>query len=319
MELMNLLISYKASVTIIAAYELGVFNILLEDKKSTKDIALELNCDVKLLELLLLSLERLKVLESSNCLWNICKDYKNQIQLLNELGNVINYEEMLISNWNTPHNIYEQIKKGIGNRVFDKQGFDLNEQLIYFSAMNGKNLELLLSYIRRDCKINNNTRFLELGRSIGGMSSLINKKEINSLCDIYLDKDNEKIFNLMYGHLTQQKNINIYTDYRFEFNKKYDCIFIYNTIHYFSDARLQSTLKDLYHCLDKDSLIFIVDIFIDEDNIFNSGVVIDWLTHGGVYNIYIHEIISKVQNAGYKLLKKMSVNYLNSSILLLSK
>ena len=102
--------------------------------------------------------------------------------------------------------------------------------------------------------------------------------------------------------------------------QKFDFIFLYNTIHYFNEEVLRDRIRTLEGVLTEDGRIFIIDLFFQKGDAFLSNVLLDWLTHGGVYSLTKGELEEKWKMYGsLQLIQSEDIKEINSSILMMGR
>lgn len=65
----------------------------------------------------------------------------------------------------------------------------------------------------------------------------------------------------------------------------------------------------------KMALFCIADVFYSDNNAFQSTVLLDWITHGGVYNIYTQEVIDQLKSIGFTKVEQQSIDSISTDLL----
>jgi hypothetical protein len=318
MEFFHEIWAYKCSVALISAFEIGIFDALITKELTVKDLAKITQCNPVMLGMLLNILKCYGFLEETKEGFRIPSGYISQLQVMNGNNKILSHEKNLMNHWNIPERILTQLKGSGAKQDYIRDTFTIEEQKDYFNAMNERNLELLFVYIRREYPLTSETVMLEYGRSLGGMSLLCKNKYQNINCDICFDKEFEPVSIQLYGSLRNKKGIRIVSDEELMYNG-YDFIFLYNSIHYYSQQELIELLGRLYQLLRPGQILCISDIYVDEKDIFYAGVLLDWMTHGGIYQQSFQELQNLIEHTQFQIIKSVMLKQIHNKLLFLTK
>lgn len=310
--------SYKCSAALISAFEIGIFDALIIKELTVKELAMITQCNPVMLGMLLNILKCLGFLEETKDGFKIPSGYITQLQVMKRSNKILSHERNLMNHWNTPEQILTQLKGSREREDYIRDTFTIDEQKDYFFAMNESNLELLFVAIRREFPITNETVMLEYGRSLGGMSLLCKDKYQSINCDICYDKEFEPVAIQLYYSLRNKKGIRVVSDEKLIHNG-YDFIFLYNSIHYYNQQELIELLERLYQLLKPRQILCISDIYIDEKDSFYAGVLLDWMTHGGIYHQSFQELQSLIEHTQFQIKKTVILRQIHNKLLFLTK
>lgn len=301
---MDLLTQYKKSVALITAVELGLFKLLVDRPLTTSELAGKLSSNAEMLEIFLCYLEQIEILKKENDYWGISEFFQSYFISLDKYASILDHEKNLYQNWITPYSIIEAMKKGSGERCFDKQGWDLDQKKTYVGAMYGQNINILSFWLIRELSIMKNIKLLEFGRSPGVIAKALSQKFpgltgkiviCNEFYDICIENISSTLFKV--------SKIN-----EFDFVGKFDIICLLNTVHYFTRNQMIEFTRRLKLLMNDNAIIFIVDFFPKKVNPFLSGLLLDWITHGGIYNIQTTDIDNIIEEAGLKKIKQKFIS-----------
>lgn len=318
MEFFHEIWAYKRSAALISAFEIGIFDALIEQELTVEELSEITQCNPVMLGVLLNILKCFGVLEQIEDGFRISSGYISQLQILRRNNEVLSHEKNLINHWNIPERILTQLKGSRVKEDYIKDTFTIEEQKNYFSAMNERNLELVLVYIRREHYITDGAVMLEYGRSLGGMSLLCKNKYQNINCDICFEKEFEQASVQLYGSIRNMKGIRIVDDKELIHNG-YNFIFMYNSIHYYNQQELIKLLERFYQLLKPGQILCISDIYIDEKNDFCGGVLLDWLTHGGIYQQSFGELQNLIERTQFQMIKNVMLKQIHNRLVFLTK
>lgn len=290
MRILDYLNGYKSISAFFAAYEIGIFEILFEKEESLNRLAKKLDVDEYMCKLLLYKLKESNWIETRDEYWFLTSSFRDEYKNINNFKHQIKHELNIFNNLMSPNMIINSMKAGYGNRSFDKNGFTVEEQEIYNQAMYGKNVQIIALYLFRILRTIKSINAAEIGRSNGVILMQLEKLGV---------KFNESAV----------------LDSTFSVSSKYNVIFLFNTIHYWSELYFPKQIEQWEDNLTKDARIFIIDFFYEEGDEFISNVLVDWITHGGVYNITYNEINDMMQFKGYKNTNKTLIKKIHTSII----
>ncbi len=272
--LMDDLTAYKKSVGIIAAFKLNIFDIILKNNYIDEQICMQYGYNFEYCQLLLRFLTDNKYLNYINDRWQLSQELSSQKDNLVHLEAIIKHENNLVEKWLLPESIVSVIKGSTNHRTFDLQGFSNYERECYDEAVYGKCSKVLALSLYRILIKKSNIKFLEYGRRKG----------------LLLENVKKYCKNIVYSD---------YIDFNENINMKYDLITCVNTIHYYNEDILIEKFSELYRNLNDTGVLCITDMFYASENIFNSTLLLDWLTHGGIYNITVDSIVNILKRVGF--------------------
>lgn len=285
--MIDVIVSYKKSVAFFAAYKIGLFDYIKKHGCFGTEICDHYGWDKDVFRLFCLFLIDEGILIEQNNKYYPSKETERQIVATR---NICEHEINLYDRWITPEHIIDAIREGYGNRKFDKLGFSPKEKMAYDRTMYNSNLDLIAFDLLRRLKKSRlfGMDVLEYGKSCGKLSKTLKK---------YIDTLNITSLNL---------------DDELPLKKKYDLILIYNSIHY----RLEwSELYTLFlNSLRKNGVLCIVDIFYDNNSEFSTCILMDWITHGGIHNLYSDEVCKILNQVGFKNIQKRTINKITTQI-----
>ncbi len=310
--------AYKCSASLISAFELGIFDALLMKEMDVNELAKMTKSDPVMLGMLLNILTCYGYLKEEDGKFRVSSDYTAQLPSIKIKQRLLSHEKNLMNCWNIPERILKQLRSSGEKNDFIKDNFTLEEQKDYFLAMNEGVLELLFVFIRREYPVTNETAVLEYGRSLGGMSLLCKKKYPNISCDVCFEKEFQQIALALYGSLEKEKGIKRVREELLNHNK-YDFIFVYNSIHYYNPGELMELLGRLYCSLKPGKILCISDVYIEKEDSFCAGVLLDWMTHGGIYQQRFRELQELVEHTRFHILKTVVLNQIHNKLLFLTK
>ncbi|MDR0287985.1 MAG: hypothetical protein LBI03_09830 [Clostridiales bacterium] len=288
-QLLENLFSYKKTATLLAVYKLGLFRQIKEHGGMDKDICRQLGLNERYTELLCVYLKSEGYLSLIDGVFQLSKEFEGQ---LDTFENICEHENSLYHKWLSPEQLASSVS-ALEGRLFDKEGFSPEEKIAYDNAMYGSNVNLISFHIYRKIKCDGiyPIRCLEYGRSYGCIGQAL-KKHISEI----------KVDTISLGQTIGDQI-------------SYDVILIYNTIHYKTPEEWQITFCQMKRTLQKNGIICIADVFYREDNLFQSTVLLDWITHGGVYNIYDHEVAEQLKDSGFAKVEKQPIDAISTDLL----
>lgn len=271
-QLLEDLFAYKKTTALLAAFQLGLFRQIKEYGCLNQNICRRLGWNERYITLLCIYLTNEGYLIDAGEGWQIHKDFEKQLIPFEKIGE---HENILYHKWLSPEMIASSVQSETGGRLFDKEGFAQNDQLAYDNIMYGSNVNLIVFHLIRKIKngMTSPVRYLEYGRSNGRIGQVL-KKQIS---EIIVDSIS---FDQPLG------------------SKTYDVIIIYNTIHYNTREGWKTIFEQMKNLLNENGVLCIADVFYREGSVFRSTVLLDWITHGGVYNIYSQEVAEQLKGGG---------------------
>lgn len=267
--------AYKKSAALLAALQMGIFEYICEKGMINLSICKEKNWNPEYLYILLEALSAYGYLVSEKQKeWYIKEEFKNQFTLAEGYRNLINHECNIFGNYISPELIRECIQSDSGNRPYDKEHFSKKQQKDYDKAVYERSSIVIGYQLYRKIRQNKNCKILEIGRTNSIYSDFLKKKNNNLKLDFIYDIEHLK--------------------------DKYDVIVMTNTVHYYSDNKLVKILNHIYSHLSENGFLCIADMFIENDSCFNTTLYIDWLTHGGIHQIYLDNVLDEIEKLKYK-------------------
>ena len=232
--------------------------------------------------------------------------------MVDKLDEVIRHEKNIFRRWMYPERLIQSLKSDAENRDFDRSGFSAEEIALYNRTMYGSSLKMLALHICRRIRRYKNPVILEYGRSGGAVLQAL-KKTGYHFCG-----------SCMWDEAVSDRNAGK-GDIDFQILEKghgqrFDIIFLYNTIHYYNEELLRDRIRMLEAALCEGGRIFIVDLFFREGDVFLSNVLLDWLTHGGVYSLTKESLEEKWSTYGsLQLIHSDEIKEIHTSILSMGK
>lgn len=311
-ELLELVVGYKKSSAVIAAYETGIFECLRGKTISLQELGEKKGMDTTHLSVFLLYLSSMNLVAKEAGKWKLTGEMESVYEQLCALEGVIRHEKNIFQRWMYPERVIQSLNSGTGNRDFDRLGFSPEEIALYDRTMYGSSLKMLAVYIFRKIRQCKNPSILEYGRSGDALLKAI-KKTGYRFCGYYMEdkwisSQNARMGDGGFQRLEESDG------------QKFDFIFLYNTIHYFNEEVLRDRIRTLEGVLTEDGRIFIIDLFFQKGDAFLSNVLLDWLTHGGVYSLTKGELEEKWKMYGsLQLIQSEDIKEINSSILMIGR
>ena len=264
------LVAYKKSTAIMAAVQLGIFEMLLEYKCIDYEFCRQSGWNVECFKIFLEYLTDIGYLKHIEGGWILSESLEQQMKGYKDLKIIARHENNLFQKWLQPENIITSIKSGVGRRSFDIEGFSSQENEIYHSIIYGKSLKLFGLKLFRRLQLNKPVSLLEYGRSNGEFQECFRGK---------------------------YPNINFYqSDLDYKLNdEKYDVIVAVNSVHYVDNNQLYKTFERFYKSLNRGGILCISDFFYSKSSEFTSTLILDWITHGGIHNITVDIIVQLLQ------------------------
>lgn len=288
-QLLENLFAYKKTSALLAAFQLGLFQQIKEHGCFNQKICRRLEWNERYTALLCVYLTNEGYLIEEDDNWRLNKDFEKQLV---NFEKICEHENTLYHKWLSPEMITLSVQAQTDSRLFDQKGFTPEEQSAYDNVMYGNNVNLIAFHLMR--KIKNGmafpVRYLEFGRSEGRIGQVL-KKQISEIIADSISFDQPLR------------------------SESFDVIIIYNTIHYDTREEWKTIFNQMKNLLNKNGVLCIADVFYKEDNVFRSTVLLDWITHGGVYNIYSHEVVQQLQSIGFTKVEQQSIDSISIDLL----
>lgn len=288
-HLLENLFTYKKTTALLAAFQLGIFRRIKEYDCMNKDICRQLGWNERYVELLCVYLGNEGYLSYIDGCFQLSKDFESQLDAFEK---ICEHESSLYNKWLSPEQLVSSVKTEEG-RLFDKEGFTPEEQSAYDNAMYGSNLNLISFHILRKIKRDRTfpVRCLEYGRSDGRIGNALKK------------------------HVPEMSVDAVSLAQNIKDQSVYDLILIYNTIHYKTPEDWEAVFYQMKKALNESGVICIADVFYKEDNLFQSTVLLDWITHGGLYNIYSQEVAEQLKSSGFAKVEQQPIDAISTDLL----
>lgn len=289
-QLLENLFAYKKTTALLAAFQLGLFRQIKEHGCLNKYIYHELGWNERYVELFCIYMAGEGYLTEVDGSWQISKDFESQLDAFEK---ICEHENSLYHKWLSPEQLALSVQAMTGSRLYDKEGFTSEEQNAYDITMYGNNVNHIAFHLLRKIKRERmpSVRYLEYGRSNGRIGQVL-KKHIPKI------------------------SIDVVTlDQTVECQTPYDAILIYNTIHYKTPEAWETIFFEMKKTLNENGVICIADVFYRENRIFQSTVLLDWITHGGVYNIDNHEVDEQLRSIGFTKVEQQSLESISTDLL----
>lgn len=297
-KVLRTLSDYKKSCALLAGIKLGLFFKLSAKRYSLEELSHSISVNSEMLYLLLVYYSGEGIVEYSEGLWGLTKDFSARGNF-RDFMYIAEHEENIYNKWNTPDGIADAVRKGISKREYDLQGFQKNSIEKYNKAMYGNSVHIICFWIRRYIGHQSAVMFLELGRSPGVLAETLIKQDRSIKADVV-------IFDDFFDSTTQQvqnDTIGIYKISEFKYVKKYTTVALLNTVHYYSRPDLEKLLKHIRSKFDSNAVLCIADFFHSEERPLKSGILIDWITHGGINFVFINELTELLDHVGFNIIK----------------
>lgn len=295
--LLDLLTAYKKTALFISAYELGIFQAITSECKSTSELVEKLKVDRLFLIPLLQVLQDLNVIYECNGKWAIRKELG-----IENYYDIIHHEMNLYYKYLSPKSIQSSMRLGMGNRDFDQVGFTSHEKQIYFKVMNGKNLNIISLLVWREIQKEIPINYLEYGRSIGGLGVYLQNKIKEFNIDLVVNTEYMDVYTEQIQPQFVKVQPQVYTYDDFVPRANYNLIFMYNSIHYYEPNEAMKRIAELKKTMTSQSILCIVDLFL-KDGSANKLVLLDWITHGGMYYLTIKDLQELLECMHLKIYK----------------
>lgn len=185
-ELLELVVGYKKSSAVIAAYETGIFECLRGKTISLQELGEKKGMDTTHLSVFLLYLSSMNLVAKEAGKWKLTGEMESVYEQLCALEGVIRHEKNIFQRWMYPERVIQSLNSGTGNRDFDRLGFSPEEIALYDRTMYGSSLKMLAVYIFRKIRQCKNPSILEYGRSGDALLKAI-KKTGYRFCGYYME------------------------------------------------------------------------------------------------------------------------------------
>jgi len=290
MSIIGILDRYKTTSAFFAAYDIGLFDMLYESEASTETIAQKLTVDAAMCKLLLYKLKESQWICWKDNLWYLEEEFREEYAGIKSYKAQIDHEMNIYNRLMSPELIVKSLKSEYGQRPFDKNGFTIEEQEIYNQAMYGENVQFIALQMFRMLKSRKKINGIEIGRSNGMLVSQLKKLGLKFETDVVTSDVVPSL-------------------------KQFNVVILFNTIHYWDEAHCKKQFAQWKKNLTEDAQIFIIDFFYEDGDEFTSNILIDWITHGGVYWSVYTELNDRMEQSGYKITKKLPLKSMHTKIL----
>lgn len=288
-DLLENIFIYKKTAALLATFQMGLFRCIKEYGRINKGMFNQLGFNEDYAELLCVYLANEGYLTKSDGCFRLSKDFEIQLDTFEK---ICEHESFLYNKWLSLEQIVSSIRIDKG-RLFDKDGFTIEEQAVYDNTMYGSNINLITFYILRKIKHKKEStmKCLEFGRSGGRIGQALKK------------------------HISKVSFDIVALNHNIESHSLYDLIFIYNTIHYQNNESWKNTFCQMKNMLYEKGVICVADIFYKENNAFSSTILLDWITHGGINNIYSHEVVEQLKRSGFTKIEHQFIDQISTDII----
>lgn len=290
MNIKEVLDRYKLSSAFYTAYDIGLFDALYESKASTEMLAQKLDVDSSMCKLLLYRLKEAGWICYEDNQWQLGEEFRKEYVGMECYKAQVNHEMNIYNRLMSPEMIVRCLKSGYRHRPFDEKGFSDKEQEIYNKAMNGENIRLIALQLFRMLRGKKKENVIEIGRSHGVILDQLKKLGLKFQSDVVTSDT-------------------LSTDYTF------DVAIIYNTVHYWDSFELKRQLAQWEKNSSENALIIIIDFFYEEGDEFTANILIDWMTHGGIYWSIIDELNDMMEQSDYVNTKELLLKNIHTNIL----
>lgn len=280
-KIQELVFGYKKSIVIMAVVKSGIFYYLMQDYVDIQFLSANTGVKEYYLTPLLLFLEYMGIVEEKKDAWRVKEEFKVPIQKLEAF---ITYEAYILEKWMTPSMVESAIKMSIGERAYDKVGWDQKGRENYRNMMYGDNVKMLSYLVRRE--LDSDSYILEYGRNDVSILEEIARQK-HGIKGIYLNLGNDYIG-----------------------KEAVDMVLMYNVIHYLPKSEIKKILQGLNGNLRSTTKIEIIDWFYEKDSEFLNGIILDWITHGGIYHFTEKNLVEYMEELGYVCCKSIKIKAL---------
>lgn len=240
--------AYKHSCVLMAVNETGILEMIENGVGTIEELAERGGLNPLHLELLLLYLASCSYIENRDHKWFLNQSFQTtDYESMKALKDIISYEAFLFRNWITPDKLIAALRSPVNYRPFDKEGWSEEGKQLYKKVTYANNLRYIAVRLVRYLK--------ELG---------IEKLYCFGDGSRFLYEELEKSFT----GLRQAEEMT-----------GAEGILLFNKIHYTSPSQLEKLLT----VIKKNTYLLIVDFFHDKKEGFLNGLLMDWMTHGGIY------------------------------------
>lgn len=290
-EVLDDIVSYKKSAAVIAAIKMDIFSIIYNKKTVSLSLCEEKGWNPDYFFLLLEYLTEIGYLKSVDKKeWSLAEGLESQISKLAKYAKLVKHESNIWGKWISPETIIHTIKSGSGERTFDLEGFTEEEKADYEAAVYENSSTLIGFQILRKLRAKENLNVVEFGRTREVYKELLLKRLSGE------------------SHYS-----NIHTIEKL--GEMYDAVIMTNTVHYYTSGELLKVLKYIKERLNTSGFLCITDLFADVEDDFSKSLCIDWLTHGGVYNLFFDSVLSALKKAGYQGIEKSYLENISTYII----
>lgn len=309
-ELLELIMGYKKSSAFMTAYETGILERLHSNSANTQELSEATGMNPDYLSIFLLYLSSMNLVKEQEGKWMLTEDLESSYAQLQTLDGILSHEKNIYQRWMYPERLEQSLKSETGKREFDQIGFSKEEKKLYDQTMYGSNLKVMGLRIYRELRAFKNPLILEYGKSKGAVLQAL-KGTGYPLKGYYMS--DESIQNAEYAE--RDIGLEILTDLGRE--QRFDVIILYNIIHYFDKNTFQSRISMLKEVLKDHGRILIIDLFYQRENLFSSNILLDWLTHGGVYLPTIQSLEEELEGSPFRIIRFIPIREINCSIIVM--
>lgn len=255
---------YKLTYLIMSANNIGLFDILNNNGKTLKQIAMELNLEEDRIEPILNALTFYKIISKNNNEYYL-EEYNevlNKDSEYNQLG-YIKFAETIIKR-------YENLENAIKNKEAATNSFkDLTEKEAG-NFMQGMNANAInpSKFIAENYDFHNH-KILDVAAGAGTYSIAVAKKYETVTAKMIDLPEMVKIQNKrIYQEGLQDRLISESYDYNINFpTGNYDDVFLFAVVHQEPEENVKKLLENIYHVLKPNGRLFLTSFFLNEDKI----------------------------------------------------
>ncbi|KMQ32166.1 methyltransferase family protein [Bacillus cereus] len=304
--LSNALLGYKQTEALFAASDLGIIDLLIQEKKlDVGSLVKHFNINRERLTVLLRMLQSLSIIEMDGETVGVTKE--GQVFGTSVFASQLKMEREIQRHFARADIILQSLKMDVDYNAKDVP-IEFLRSYLNFMYRQVEPIVTMLSYW-----IPKSGKLAELGRGFGTLIQPHCKK--NSLLSghVYLDHSLRSWHDIFWeGDTNTCKDLNFEirncTEKEVIYKGDFELVILYNTIHYWSRVDAVNILRQAKALLQPKGKIIIVDLFLDRLNQGRfqalSSVAIDWLTHGGIHLLDTKETVEFLQKENFSVTKR---------------
>lgn len=298
--------SYKLTNLIIVANNLGIFNCLSENNKSTEEISKELGLINDRIEPILNALVFHRII-SKNEKGYYLDEYKNVLlkdSKFNQTG-YINFAQTIIEKYN-------KLEEAIKSEDLSIKNFETLTDKQAENFMKGMQANAIpqAEYIASKYNFENHS-ILDIGAGAGTYLITVSKKYktvIGKMIDL---PQVSKIQNMNIEKEDLQSRLkSVSCDYNNDFPKeKYDDIFLFAVVHQEPKENVKKLLDNIYTALKPNGRLFLTSFFLNDDKIspeFSVQFAVEMIASSKNGKVYTHsEIKELLKNSNFSSIERI--------------